>query len=305
MLPLPWVNTLYLAIFVIWWIATILLVRSIRRHGLANKYLEAGNTELRKQLATRDARDEECSRISGFPGIERIILERERQIHLEGWTADHDDEHKTGELADAAACYAAGEHVYIKSAFDEIHKLDTYEDIWPFDDSWFKTDPEYSISGRIIELEKAGALCAAEIDRLIRLKAAQSPDFVADVNAAIEKYKQTAKVQAAGSADTPVRPEKRLICPGCGSDSFIGRKEDEMECLVCGAKVLKLPSWSDVRDGDHIIAKHVDGKAGAINGTVSDIDHAHGYFCLPGTSHRFENWTLTHHTSASTREDAA
>ena len=40
-------------------------------------------------------------------GIERIAKERQRQVSVEGWTPQHDDEHKDGEMAIAAACYAA------------------------------------------------------------------------------------------------------------------------------------------------------------------------------------------------------
>ena len=96
-------------------------------------------------------------------GIERIAAERQRQIEQEGWTPKHDDEHNDESLASAAAAYAiAG--VY-RSAYGE----DTSEppSDWPWDDSWWKPLPD----NRIRELEKAGALIAAEIDRLERLKA--------------------------------------------------------------------------------------------------------------------------------------
>lgn len=39
-------------------------------------------------------------------GAERISRERQRQIEVEGWTAEHDNAHPNGELAKAAACYA-------------------------------------------------------------------------------------------------------------------------------------------------------------------------------------------------------
>lgn len=39
--------------------------------------------------------------------IERIAAERTRQIEREGYTPEHDDTHDGGELALAAACYAA------------------------------------------------------------------------------------------------------------------------------------------------------------------------------------------------------
>lgn len=38
-------------------------------------------------------------------GIELISEERQRQINVEGWTAEHDSEHVNNELALAAACY--------------------------------------------------------------------------------------------------------------------------------------------------------------------------------------------------------
>lgn len=44
--------------------------------------------------------------------IEEIAAERKRQIEVEGWTLEHDDMHEDGELAKAAACYAAPEYQY-------------------------------------------------------------------------------------------------------------------------------------------------------------------------------------------------
>jgi hypothetical protein len=38
--------------------------------------------------------------------IELIAAERKRQIEEEGWTAEHDEQWKKGELAKAAMCYA-------------------------------------------------------------------------------------------------------------------------------------------------------------------------------------------------------
>jgi hypothetical protein len=91
-------------------------------------------------------------------GIELIAAERKRQIEVEGWTADHDDRWVNGELAEAAATYASLPHH--EGAFINWRTLH-----WPFDIEWYK--PE---ENRIRELEKAGALVAAEIDRLQRLE---------------------------------------------------------------------------------------------------------------------------------------
>ncbi len=35
-----------------------------------------------------------------------VIVERERRTPVDGWVPEHDDEHRNGEMAGAAACYA-------------------------------------------------------------------------------------------------------------------------------------------------------------------------------------------------------
>jgi hypothetical protein len=95
-------------------------------------------------------------------GIERIAAERKRQIEEEGFTAEHDGRWKRQELALAALCYCMPppktEYILEGSAEHAI------PDDWPFHSSWWKPSPD----NRIRELEKAGALIAAEIDRLLR-----------------------------------------------------------------------------------------------------------------------------------------
>ena len=87
-------------------------------------------------------------------GIELIVEERMRQITEEGWTAKHDDQHTEGELALAGACYAV-------SCYRIFH---FFNEFWPWDMKWWKP------AGPIRNLTKAGALIAAEIDRLQRLE---------------------------------------------------------------------------------------------------------------------------------------
>lgn len=90
-------------------------------------------------------------------GIEIIAAERQRQIESEGWTVEHDDKHTRNELAKAAACYAMGQQfVFIN---EWVNKR-----AWPWENRWWKPTPK----DRIKELAKAGALIAAEIDRLQR-----------------------------------------------------------------------------------------------------------------------------------------
>lgn len=95
-------------------------------------------------------------------GAQMIAAERRRQVESEGWAAWHDDAHTGGELAMAAASYAlltsAGPapepncHARIRAA----------NDAWPWDIEQFK--PKDDISN----LVRAGALIAAEIDRIQR-----------------------------------------------------------------------------------------------------------------------------------------
>jgi len=102
-----------------------------------------------------------------IPGTVLIERERERQIAEEGWTSEHDAQHVAGELCDAAACYADLSAAIVRGAsVEEIKPLILGFDsmlTWPFDDADFKPteDP-------IRNLVKAGALIAAEIDRLQR-----------------------------------------------------------------------------------------------------------------------------------------
>ncbi len=65
--------------------------------------------------------------------LAEIAAERREQINAHGWTAEHDDEHGNGELAMAAACYAAPHRLYQKNDYaDGV----TYMDPWPWDEKW-------------------------------------------------------------------------------------------------------------------------------------------------------------------------
>jgi hypothetical protein len=98
-------------------------------------------------------------------GIERIAAERKRQIEEEGFTAEHDDWQNQDQLALAAACYAIPEY-YRRCLNEKFHNAFSFLIPYGFPGQWFKPAPE----NRIRELEKSGALIAAEIDRLQRLE---------------------------------------------------------------------------------------------------------------------------------------
>lgn len=90
-------------------------------------------------------------------GAERILAERKRQIDSEGWTSEHDASHAEGVLASAGLCYA-----YAAISPDLFGVGKNVPTSWPFEvDAWKpSSDP-------VRNLEKAGALIAAEIDRLL------------------------------------------------------------------------------------------------------------------------------------------
>jgi hypothetical protein len=90
-------------------------------------------------------------------GVELIADERARQISVEGWTPEHDDKHDKEELTAAACCYAMPPDV-LAALSEMLGRL------WPWDVEWFKPTPH----NRVRDLVKAGALIAAEIDRLQR-----------------------------------------------------------------------------------------------------------------------------------------
>ena len=102
-------------------------------------------------------------------GVARIAQERQRQQEVEGWTPGHDDQHRAGEMAYAAQGYAllaaAQSGACLQCEPSEMNK----PPYWPWAEDWWKpsNDP-------IRNLEKSGALIAAEIDRLLRKKGGQS-----------------------------------------------------------------------------------------------------------------------------------
>lgn len=111
-------------------------------------------------------------------GVELIAAERARQVAKEGWTPEHDDEHADGSLALAAACYAVEGRPTMLVTEREDHsggrgEGPVWKDVqyrvprqWPasWHASWWKP------KDRIRDLVRAGALIAAEIDRLQRAK---------------------------------------------------------------------------------------------------------------------------------------
>lgn len=93
-------------------------------------------------------------------GTARIAEERMRQVVVEGWTPGHDDGHAKGELRDAAECYL----LELRARNDRGQVIKRPPPAWPWDVSWWKPSDD-----PVRSLMKAGALIAAEIDRLRRM----------------------------------------------------------------------------------------------------------------------------------------
>ena len=86
------------------------------------------------------------------PGVALIAAERSRQVTAKGYTPEHDAEHGGGELAEAAVAYALA-----------ANGDGAYREFWPFRGDAFQP------GGPVRALTKAGALIAAELDRLLAI----------------------------------------------------------------------------------------------------------------------------------------
>lgn len=108
-------------------------------------------------------------------GAQLIAAERRRQMTEECWTAEHDDGHVNRQLVDGAICYAYGESSMVNRTVCPVS--------WPWEAEWLKFDVEDPVRN----LVKAGAMLAAEIDRLLRSKGEEVPEkptwavFIAEV----------------------------------------------------------------------------------------------------------------------------
>tara|TARA_B100002049_G_C15730066_1_gene230087 strand:- start:114 stop:443 length:330 start_codon:yes stop_codon:yes gene_type:complete len=103
-------------------------------------------------------------------GAELILEERKKQIHHKGYTSVRDDKYKKGVLTMAAITYAtaATSSPKLRSEFRERAEVNKPLRHWPWEMSYLKLGNDDDHCSRIRELTKAGALIAAEIDKLQR-----------------------------------------------------------------------------------------------------------------------------------------
>lgn len=113
--------------------------------------------------------------------ISDITAERDRQRRLKDYTAAHDDAHDRGEMAMAAACYAAPRRIFrLIETVGGFH----FADPWPWEHEFDKRTGGHSMNKHELVanedtlpgirrrlLVKAAALLVAEIERLDRVAA--------------------------------------------------------------------------------------------------------------------------------------
>ena len=88
-----------------------------------------------------------------------VLAERQRQIDVEGWTAEHDDKYNSAQMGHAAKAYA--DPFNTCSAGHDV--MQAYPpSAWPFGSDWWKPKTYRE------NLVRAGALIIAEIERLDR-----------------------------------------------------------------------------------------------------------------------------------------
>lgn len=92
--------------------------------------------------------------------IKKLLEERMRVKFEEGFTLEHDLQHTNGELAKAAACYAAFPDA--KYGLWTNISGELFLQVWPFSLDWFKP----SLENRQQDLIKAAQFLWAEYERL-------------------------------------------------------------------------------------------------------------------------------------------
>lgn len=97
--------------------------------------------------------------------VKLALSERLRQVHVKGYTDQHDDDHEDSELAIAAACYLV--HGTGRRVLRQVLPgtfLASAEDAWPWDEDYDKRE-ERGDFGRVVI---AAGLVIAELERLLR-----------------------------------------------------------------------------------------------------------------------------------------
>lgn len=169
-------------------------------------------------------------------GVQMIAAERQRQIVEECWTAEHDSWHSDGELALAGACYAMADKeralcITQKVEANSVNHTSLFALLWPFAEEWWNPSPH----DRVRELVKAGALIAAEIDRLkaIESQSDGAAELRSHAGDAVAEKSYAEQFDSIGGCE----------CPGCveamnfaGVREAVAVSERLCSCTECDAR---------------------------------------------------------------------
>lgn len=160
-------------------------------------------------------------------GIELISEERERQTEKEGWTTEHDDTHSNGELATAGACYAIAHRKVGLAAYG-----------WPFkkvNGGGFTEPDGFKPSTELRNLIKAGALIAAEIDRLLRKELLSDRNEMPPIQG--EPRCQAVSRKAEGEVPTSAPASPATPLPGNLAGEGGEQDKSVFTCSECGSQL--------------------------------------------------------------------
>lgn len=124
--------------------------------GMGGAVTVSCNGKQKFEIVVRDLTATEPERSAyRSQALDDVLAERRRQIEVEGWTPEHDDEHKEGEMAVAAGYYA----LQCGYPHERESSVPTY---WPWDAKWWKPRDKRR------NMIKSVALGLAEIERMDR-----------------------------------------------------------------------------------------------------------------------------------------
>ncbi|SFP62437.1 hypothetical protein [Sphingomonas rubra] len=142
-------------------LAALCLAHDLDMHAAAEMELARIWTKV-EAIRAKQAAKPKHSPLPGSTAIGDVAAERARQIGVEGWSLEHDDEHRRDlALPRAAACYALANPQSGDSGPFWITHLRTPKQVWPYRWEWKPKD-------RRANLVRAAALLIAEIERVDR-----------------------------------------------------------------------------------------------------------------------------------------
>lgn len=167
----------------------------------------------------------------GSKVLAEILLERKRQIELEGFCAVHDHDHDEGELSRAATCYAM-------SAADQLRGdpaptfAHVFMAVWPWARSWWKPKSPRR------DLVRAAALIVAELERMDGCTSDDKP-IKGMARAAMDKWDA---IQAR-TAQPPSADLLEALDEACRECACSVKERDSGHRVECS-----VPRWREIFD---------------------------------------------------------